>query len=70
MGDAMMAPTRLPREYVVYYYPEQEILRGGSLETIILNFDLINLSDKGRGGTDVFLDRVILESVEPPSFPY
>lgn len=70
MGTADMSPIRIPREYAVYFYPEQEMLRAQIRETIVLSVDLINLSPKGQTGSGIYVDRVILESYDPPPWPY
>jgi hypothetical protein len=70
MGTADMSPIRIPREYAVYFYPEQEMLKAQVRETIVLSVDLINLSPKGQTGSGIYIDRVILESYDPPLWPY
>jgi len=68
-GDADMAPLMIPREYRLYFYPEQELLVSQTRETIIISVDLINLSDKADAGTGIYIDRVILETLDPPVWP-
>ncbi|MBN1902517.1 right-handed parallel beta-helix repeat-containing protein [Candidatus Sumerlaeota bacterium] len=70
MGTADMSPIRIPREYAVYFYPEQELLMAQLRETIVLSVDLINLSSKGQLGGGIYVDTVILESYDPPPLPY
>jgi hypothetical protein len=70
MGTADMSPIRIPREYAVYFYPEQQMLRAQLRETIVLSVDLINLSPKGQLGGGIYVDQVILESYDPPPWPY
>jgi len=69
-GTADMAPTRIPQEYVVYFYPEQELLKVQIRETILLSVDVINLSPKGEAGNGIYIDRVVLEAYDPPAWPY
>jgi len=69
-GDADSAPILIPREYVVYFYPDQELLTRQLRETIVLSVDLINLSSKSRFGTGIYVDRVVLECYAPPPWPY
>jgi len=69
-GAADMAPTRVPQEYVVYFYPEQELLKVQKRETILLSADVINLSTKGEAGSGIYIDRVVLEAYDPPAWPY
>ena len=66
-GNANMSPMIIPREYKVYFYPDQGILEQDELENIVLSVDIINLSDKAERGTGIYIDRVVLESLVPPS---
>jgi hypothetical protein len=68
-GTADMAPTRIPREYRVYFYPEQELLKKQERETILLSVDVINLSPKGEIGAGIYIDSVVLEAYDPPAWP-
>jgi len=63
VNGAEMSPTRIPREYVIYFYPEPELLNATPSESIRLAVDLINLSEKGERGQGIFIDWVILEAL-------
>ena len=69
-GTADMAPLRIPREYVVFFYPDQGLLQVQIRETIRLSVDVINLSPKGESGSGIYIDRVVLEAYDPPAWPY
>ncbi len=64
-GAADMSPLRIPREYAVYFYPEQEMLQGEN-KTITLAVDIINLTTKAQPGSGIYVDRVVLEKLTPP----
>ena len=66
VNGADMSPTRIPREYVIYFYPEPELLDATPWERIRLAVDLINLSEKGERNQGIFIDKVILEALGLP----
>jgi hypothetical protein len=66
VNGADISPTRIPREYVIYFYPEPELLKATPSESIRLAVDLINLSEKGERGQGIFIDKVVLESLDLP----
>ena len=65
-NGADMSPTRIPREYAIYFYPEPELLNATPSESIRLAVDLINLSEKGERDYGIFIDTVILEAIDLP----